>query len=456
MVFNNEDLTHFKPSIPYFCSMSENENNQPKGKQSDILKKLNIKKKKAPKERAEFDTSQPKEAPKLSPNGDSERFELVATCMQNLENELANELEELGAQKIDIQKRAVSFEADLPLLYKANIWLRTALKVLKPLFHFKAKTDDQLYAQAKKLKWEEIFTEDKTFSIDFAVHSEYFTHSQFAALRLKDAIVDYFREIGRDRPSVERDQPDVRIHLHINDNNITISLDSSGEPLFKRGYRRERLAAPINECLAAGLILKTGWKGEQDFLDPMCGSGTIAIEAALIASNIPPNLNRTHFAFESWMNYDPALLSQVLGEASNFFRPLKCKIFARDANSQAIRSTRVNINAANMRKSIDLEREDFFKAPAPSTKGIIVMNPPYGERLNVSGDLVSFYEKIGSTLKHEYSGWSAWVITSELDSFKNIGLKASQKIPMMNGKLECQFREYELFDGKLKEMKAGE
>ena len=202
----------------------------------------------------------------------------------------------------------------------------------------------------KKIKWETVFTEDKTFSIDFAVHSEYFNHSQFAALRLKDAIVDYFREIGRNRPSVERDQPDVRIHLHINDNNVTLSLDSSGDPLFKRGYRRERLAAPINECLAAGLILKTGWKGEQDFLDPMCGSGTIAIEAALIASNIPPNLNRTHFAFESWNNYDQALLSKVLGEATEMFKPLKCKIFARDTNSQAIRATRVNISAANMRK----------------------------------------------------------------------------------------------------------
>lgn len=447
---------HNEPSILYFCKMSENENNSSQGKQADILKKLNIKKKKAPKDRKDIDRKTPKVSPSIQRKSESETFELVATCMQNLENELARELEDLGANKISIQKRAVRFEADLNLLYKANIWLRTALKVLKPLFHFNAKSEDQLYAQAKKIKWEEVFTEDKTFSIDFAVHSAHFSHSQFAALRLKDGIVDYFREIGRDRPSVERDQPDIRIHLHINDNKVTISLDSSGEPLFKRGYRRERMAAPINECLAAGLILKTGWKGEEDFLDPMCGSGTLAIEAALIASNIPPNLNRTHFAFESWTNYDQALLSQVLGEASNHFKPLKCKIYARDANSQAIRSTRVNINAANMRKSIILEKEDFFKAPAPSAEGIIVMNPPYGERLNVSGNLVSFYEKIGSTLKHEYSGWSAWVITSEIESFKNIGLKASKKIPMMNGKLECQFRSYELFDGKLKEKKAEE
>lgn len=441
-------------SIMYFCNMSENENNQSNKSQGDILKKLNIKKKKAPKQRTFTEKPKTQVQAKQNLQSSTGKVELVATCMQNLENELAEELKVLGADKIKVQKRAVRFEGDLELLYKANIWLRTALKVLKPLFNFRAKSDDELYAQAKKIKWETVFTEDKTFSIDFAVHSEYFNHSQFAALRLKDAIVDYFREIGRNRPSVERDQPDVRIHLHINDNNVTLSLDSSGDPLFKRGYRRERLAAPINECLAAGLILKTGWKGEQDFLDPMCGSGTIAIEAALIASNIPPNLNRTHFAFESWNNYDQALLSKVLGEATEMFKPLKCKIFARDTNSQAIRATRVNISAANMRKHIILENEDFFKAKAPSEKGIIVMNPPYGERLNVSGDLVSFYEKIGSTLKHEYSGWSAWVITSEIDSFKNIGLKASQKIPMMNGKLECQFREYELFDGKLKEKKA--
>lgn len=383
------------------------------------------------------------------------KFHLVATCMQNLEDELEQELLDLGAEQIDKQKRAIRFVADLELLYKANIWLRTAIKVLKPMFHFKAENTDDLYASAMEIEWENVFSKDKTFSIDFSVHSENFTHSQFAALRLKDAIVDRFRKQGIDRPNVAREQPDVRIHLHINGNQVNLSLDSSGDPLFKRGYRRERHFAPINECLAAGLILKTGWRGEVDFLDPMTGSGTIAVEAAMIASNIPANFSRTFFAFENWEDYDQALLSKVLREAQGQFKPLKCKIFAREIASNNIRATRVNINAANMRKSIIMEQEDFFKAPKPSDKGIIVMNPPYGERLEIQEGLPDFFSKIGSTLKHEYSGWSAWIISSDIESFHNIALKPSKKIPMMNGKLECQFRGYDLFDGKLKENKEG-
>lgn len=447
----------------YFCGMADQHDDSSKDQQSDILKKLNIKRKgKKPeaKSGSEKKENRKKSFPseKMQPVNinNSEEFELVATCMQNLEPELAEELKILGAKKIDIQKRAIKFTANLELLYKANIWLRTALKVLKPIFYFKATTEDKLYQAAKKLKWEDLFSEEKTFSIDFAVYSEYFSHSQFAALRLKDAIVDRFRELGKNRPNVERDHPDVRIHLHINENRVTISLDSSGEPLFKRGYRMETHAAPINECLAAGLILKTGWRGEQDFLDPMCGSGTIAIEAALIASNIPPNFNRVRFAFESWSDYDQALLSRILGEAKEQYRPLRSRIYARELQSNAIRAARVNINSANMRKSIVLEQVDFFKEKPPSESGVIVMNPPYGERLNVSGNLVDFYEKIGSTLKHEYPGWSAWIITSEVESFNNIGLKYAERIPMMNGKLECQFRKYELFEGKLKEKKAEE
>jgi len=378
-------------------------------------------------------------------------FELVATCMQNLEEELAEELRQIGASNIEIQRRAVKFTADKELMYKANIWLRTALKVLKPLFSFTAKDPDDLYKNAKKLEWEKVFSEEKTFSIDSAVFSESFTHSQFASLRVKDAIVDRFREQQINRPNVERFQADVRIHLHINKNDVTLSLDSSGDPLFKRGYRTQQHIAPINECLAAGLILKSGWKGESDFLDPMCGTGTIAIEAALIACNIPPNMNRTHFAFEGWKSYDQVLLSKVLRDAKDEYKPLTNKIYARELASNNIRSARVNINSANMRKSITLEQADFFKIDAPSANGLMIMNPPYGERLSITEGLPDFYERIGSALKHEYPGWTAWIIASEIESFKNIGLKTSQKIPMMNGKLECQFRKYELFEGKREE-----
>lgn len=433
--------------------MSEKENELAKTDEPSILEKLKIKRK--PEEK-KYDRSKaivkPKEEKSIEVVTDGD-FEMVATCMQNLEDELEQELLAIGAKEVEKNKRAVKFKGDLELLYRSNIWLRTALKVLRPLFHYQAKNDDELYAKAKKIAWEKVFSEEKTFSIDSAVHSEHFTHSQFASLRIKDAIVDRFREQQIKRPNVERYQPDVRIHLHINDTQVTLSLDSSGDPLFKRGYRTKQHLAPINECLAAGLILKSGWKGETDFMDPMTGTGTIAIEAALIACNIPPNLNRTHFAFEGWKNYDQALLSKVLGEAQGEYKPLKSKIFAREMNSNNVRSARININTANMRKSIILEQADFFKSEPPSEKGVMVVNPPYGERLEIEEGLPDFYERFGSALKHEYSGWTAWIIASDEESFKNIGLKPSKKIPMMNGKIECQFRKYELFDGKLKEEK---
>ena len=417
-----------------------------------ILDKLKIKKTGVrPKEKIyqprEDKTTSPKDDKPIQIKLDGE-FKMVATCMQNMEPELEQELIDLGAKEIQVKRRAVEFVGDLELLYKANIWLRTALKVLKPIYHYSAKNDDELYKRALKLPWETIFNSEKTFSIDSAVSSTHFTHSQFASLRIKDAIVDRFRAQQLNRPNVERFDPDVRIHLHINDTSITLSLDSSGTPLFKRGYRVKQHLAPINECLAAGLILKSSWRVEEDFFDPMTGTATIAIEAALIACNIPPNLNRTNFAFEGWNNYDVSLLSKVLGQAQEVYRPLKVNIYAKELNSNNLRSARMNINSANMRKSIALEQADFFKTPPPSDSGVMIINPPYGERIELQEGLPDFFEKIGSTLKHEYSGWDAWIIASDEESFKNIGLKPSKKIPVMNGKLECQFRKFELFEGK--------
>ena len=384
----------------------------------------------------------------------AEEFEMVATCMQNLEEELKAELLALGGSKVKELKRAVSFRGDLKLLYASNVWLRTALKVLRPIAHFRSREESTFYKQAKNIEWEKIFKSGKSFAIDASVHSSFFTHSQYIALKLKDAIVDRFREQGLNRPSVDRREADIRIHLHLNEDQVNISLDSSGAPLFKRGYRQAKHVAPINETLAAGMLIKSGWSGQTDFLDPMCGSGTIAIEAALLASNTPPNMHRTHFGFENWQDYDQALLSEVLREAQAEYKPLNCQIVARDSSSQAIRSSRVNINAAQMRKSIVLEQEDFFKALPPFDEGTLLTNPPYGERLQVAEDLPDFYEKIGSTLKHEYPNWKAWFISSDMDALKRIGLKPKKKIPMMNGKLECQLRGYELFEGTLKEKKS--
>lgn len=375
-------------------------------------------------------------------------FEMVATCMQHLEPLLMDELEELGAKKINELKRAVSFRGDLRLLFKANLWLRTALKVLVPLHSFQARRDEEFYEAAKAFPWEDFFSAERTFAIDAAVHSEYFSHSQFALLKLKDAIVDRFREKGGKRPSIERAEPDIKVHLHIRGDQVDLSLDSSGDPLFKRGYKREQHKAPINECLAAAMIKLSGWKAEQPLFDPMCGSATIPIEAALMEANIPPNMYRERFGFEAWRSFDGGLLAEVLEEARQLSRPITTKIYARDKDFRSLRAARININAARMKKYIELEEGDFFKMPPPTESGMIIFNPPYGERLGEEEQMIAFYEKIGSELKHSYPGWTACLISSDITAMKRIGLKPDEKHPLINGKLECQFRKYSLFQGK--------
>jgi len=380
------------------------------------------------------------------------RYKLTATCFKNLEDLLVQELEELGATSIVKRNRAVEFEGDLELIYKANIWLRTAIRVLKSIRYFKAFDAEELYDKAKKIPWEKFLNRDQTFVIDQAVNSKHFKHGQFAALKLKDAIVDRFRSQGIDRPNVDRVQADVKIHLHIDRERVNISIDSSGDPLFKRGYRSENHYAPLNECLAAALVKFSNWKGEKDLLDPMCGSATIAIEAAMIACNIPPNLNRVHFAFENWNNYDQALFSRVLNAAKQEYVPLKIKISASDKDMRSIRMARINIDAANLRKYIEVKHLDFFDAKAEIEKELmIIINPPYDQRLKLGDGLIEFYEQLGSTLKHQYNGSIAWIISSELDALKRIGLKAAKKVQLLNGKLECEFRSYQLFKGKRKE-----
>jgi len=389
--------------------------------------------------------------PKVEQRGDTK---YVATCFKNTEEELAAELNKLGAASVQIRNRAVSFYGDKELLYKANIWLRTALKVLKPIHNFNCDNAEDLYKRSKKIAWEELFKPQQTFAIDYAVYSEHFKHDQYTALKMKDAIVDRFREVGLNRPKVDRREAEVKIHLHIDRNRVTISLDSSGAPLFKRGYREEQHMAPINECLAAALLMKAGWKGQLDFLDPMCGSGTLAIEAALMASNIPPNLNRVNFAFEHWEDYDASLLSKVLGEAKEEFIPLKVNIWSKDKEMRSIRMCRVNVTAANMRKSIQVEQADFFEVKPPSENGFMIMNPPYDQRLKTVEGIEAFYQKVGTQLKHHYTGWQAWIISAEIDALKQIGLKPKKKVPMMNGKLACELRGYELFSGKRKDKLA--
>ena len=378
----------------------------------------------------------------------AEEFEMVATCMQHVEPLLEKELKDLGAKDIQPTTRAIVFRGDLKLLYKLNLCLRTALKVLVPIYTFKANNENELYQGAKEFAWEDIFNSNQSFTLDAAVHSHLFKHSQFAMLKVKDAIVDRFREQGQKRPNVARENANIRIHFHLRGDQVNLALDSSGDPLFKRGYKREHHKAPMNECLAAAMVLLSGWKDDQTLLDPMCGSATIAIEAALIAANIAPNLNRERFGFEHWWNYNGNLLSDVLEEVRRQSKSIRSKIIARDKDQRSLRQARVNVNFSGMKKFIDVQEGDFFESNKPSDKGMMIFNPPYGERLGEEDQMKDFYQDIGNRLKHEFSGWKACLISSDIQAMKFIGLKPDEKIPLMNGQLECQMRKFTLFEGK--------
>jgi len=378
-------------------------------------------------------------------NTDKE-FSIVAKTSYGLEEILAQELKELGVEKCTIGNRAVSFEGTKEMLYKANIWLRTANRILVPFKNFKIESADDLYMKIKSIEWTDIFRLNQTFAIDSTVSSDLFNHTKFAALKAKDAIADNFRIKFGKRPSVDTGSPDIRINLHINNNNeCTVSLDSSGDPLFKRGYRDSRSIAPIKEDLAAGLILLSGWDKKSTFVDLCCGSGTLLIEAAMIAYNIPPNLNRPVFGFMNWKNFDADLFEDVYDEAESGHVDFKHKIIGVDIDSRVLGMSRANIKAAHLTKEIKVVRSDFSDFEAPESSGVIIVNPPYGERIGENVD--ELYKSFGDNLKARYHGWNAWVISSNMTALKRIGLTPSQKIKLFNGKLECRFMKYEMYKG---------
>ena len=382
----------------------------------------------------------------------NQKFELIAKTFQGLEEVLAQELTELGAEDIQIGNRMVSFSGDKAMMYKANFYLRTAIRILKPIKHFTATTADEVYNAVKDIAWEEYLDATNTFAVDSVIFSEDFRHSKFVAYKVKDAIADYFREKTGNRPSVRINNPDIQINIHIAENNCTLSLDSSGESLHRRGYRQEQVEAPLNEVLAAGIILLTGWRGECDLIDPMCGSGTIPIEAALIARNIAPGVFRKEFGFEKWKDFNQELFDEIYNDDSQE-REFTHKIYGYDNNPQANAIAQRNVKAAGVSKDIVLKIQPFQQFEQPAEKSIIIMNPPYGERIS-SDDLLGLYEMIGERLKHAFTGNDAWVLSYREECFEQIGLKASVKIPLFNGALECQLREYQIFNGKYKEFRA--
>lgn len=373
---------------------------------------------------------------------------MIAKTFFGFEEILAQELKALGAADVKIQNRMVEFYGDLGFMYKANYSLRTALRIQKPILSFSAKTDGQLYEKFKKFHWENYLDVNQTFMIDPTVHSDYFTHSHYAALKVKDAIVDRFKEKNGKRPSIDKDFPDVRFNLHISHDKVTLSLDSSGDSLHKRGYRDETGPAPINEVLAAGLLHIAGYDGKGNYLDPMCGSGTMLIEAAMIANNIPPQIHRKSFAFQNWPDYDETLFTQIRNTRLNRIKESEYKIVGYEISPMMVKIAQINIKSADLEDLIEVRHQDFFTSKKEMFPVLLVFNPPYDER--IENNNVEFYKEIGNTLKSSYPNTLAWFITSDLQAKKYVGLRPSRKVKVFNGKLECDFLQYEMYEGSKK------
>ena len=379
-------------------------------------------------------------------------FQMVAKTLFGFEDLLANELTQLGAQKVKIGVRNVTFYGDKGFMYKCNLGLRTAIKILKPIASFKVVNEADLYDKIYKIKWEDYVDYKGTIAINSTVHSTVFNHSQYISLKAKDAIVDRFRALKGERPSIDLKFPDLKINIHIDKLFCNVSLDSSGESLHKRGYKTATNIAPINEVLAAGLIMLSGWDGQSDLLDPMCGSGTILIEAAMIACNIPPNLLRNEFAFEKWNDWDVDLFEKIENSLLEKTRDFHHNIYGIDKAPSAVTKAIENVKNANLESFISIRHDDYFKTSKSNTDFLhIIFNPPYGERLEIN--MEELYGNIGNTLKRNYSNSNAWFITSNVEALKHVGLRPSKKIKLFNAKLESTFVKYEVYDGSKKAKK---
>ena len=375
-----------------------------------------------------------------------ENFKMLAKTFYGFEKLLEKELRQLGAKNIQKGNRVVSFEGDLGFLYKANLSLRTALKILKPIHTARVQNEQELYQLFYDFPWEDYMEVDSKFVIDSVVHGTLFTHSQYASQKAKDGLVDQFRERHDDRPSVDLNRPDLRINLHIQNDQCTLSLDSSGASLHHRGYRTVTNIAPLNEVLAAGLIQLSGWQANTDFLDPMCGSGTFLIEAAMFACNIPANINRTGFAFEKWKDYDASLFELIReSQLKKVINP-SVQIKGSDKAPSAVEKAIQNVENANLSDFIQIEKKDFFQLEKENKGPLhLLTNPPYGKRLE--GDMNVLYQGIGDGFKQSFPNTHAWLISSNMEAIKCIGLRPSRKIKVFNGKLESRLLYFPIYEG---------
>ena len=377
---------------------------------------------------------------------------MLAKTLYGFEDLLVEELEELGAEEIVKLNRAVSFSGNKRMMYKANYHLRTAIKVLIPIEKFTVRNENDLYRKIQEIDWEDYLDNDKTFAIDATIHGEIFNHSKYVALKAKDAIVDQFRDRTGERPSIDTEEPDLRLSIHIADTLCTLSLDSTGHSMGKRGYKRKQVFAPLSEVLAAGLVKLSNWDMKTDFIDPMCGSGTIPIEAALMAYNIAPGKFR-HFTFQYWDDFDDRMYDEIKKEALEKEKTEGPKIFCWDRDRKANDITDENAIRAGVRDYLEIKRQNFLDTPEYEGQAHIVMNPPYGERLEEDEDMNELYGELGTHLKHKYNGSDAWIISANLRALKFVGLRPSKKIKLFNGPLECRFNKFELYRGSKKASK---
>ncbi len=376
----------------------------------------------------------------------------IAKTFHGLEQVLADEIKSLGGNNVEMLKRAVSFTGDKKLLYKLSLELRTALRILMPIHNFTATSEQYLYKGLQEINWSDYFSEKDTFVVDSVVSSPYFKNSHYAALKAKDAIVDQFRDKKGRRPSIDLKKPDFKINLHISNDECTVSLDSSGNTLNQRGYRNEMSKAPINEVLAAGIIKLSGWDQKTDFWDPMCGSGTFAIEAALIANRIAPGINRRFFGFKKWKNFDETLWNKVKEEVSNKIVESNVRILGSDITQRAVFQSKNNLSTfLQLKNKVKFFKKDFLEIE-PDRPYFVIMNPPYDERLK-DQNINDFYKAIGDQLKQNFKGSTAWILSSNMEALKRIGLKPSRKIPLFNGALECKLQKYEMYEGSRRQAK---
>ncbi len=385
--------------------------------------------------------------------GTSVYKKFLAKTLYGLEHVLSEELKNLEAENITVKNRAVEFEGNKRLLYLTNLSVRTALRILVPIRSFKFNSTKDFYSKSKDIDWLDYINYNHTFAIDAVVNTKLFRHTKYPALKLKDAIVDRIRDDTGKRPNVDTENPEIRIHLHIQKNTCNVYLDASGKSLHLRGYRIEGGSAPLNEVLAAGMILLTSWKGDTDFLDPMCGSGTLVAEAAMIAKNIPPNFNRDNFGFKNWKDFDKRLYDKIKSELQEKIRSTNIKITGSDISGKAITIARKNIKRAGLENDVTLEVKDFKQISRIGNDGIIVTNPPYGERLK-SENLIELYKSFGDVLKQKFDGYVAWVLSGDKTAIKHIGLRPSKKLTLYNGSIQCKFHKFELYKGTKKNKPA--